>query len=268
MNTSDPDRCGATIRELLGPFEMKDAERLQLEVWGHDTVPESSELLQAMQHFGGLVAGAFDPQGSLVGFIWGFPTRNPTVLHSHRLAVLAAWRGHGVGTQLKWFQRSWCLERGFTLVQWTVDPLRAANAELNIRHLGATSATYLVDYYGEMQGIDAGAPSDRLLLDWHLNFPTVDERQYKTPDDLGYPDADAANQVVAGRPHDTRTDLTAAHILLRIPCDYIRLSAKDRAQAILWRLQTRELFQTYFERGYTITGFTRLGGPAYLLERE
>jgi chorismate synthase len=267
MNTLDTAQSGALIRELRGPVEMKAAERLQLEVWGRDTVPESSELLQAMQHFGGLVAGAFDPQGSLVGFIWGFPTRNPAVLHSHRLAVLSAWRGHGVGSQLKWFQRSWCLERGYTLVQWTVDPLRAANAELNIRHLGATSATYLVDYYGEMQGIDAGVPSDRLLLDWHLNLPSVDERQQRTPEDRGFPGTADANQVVAGRPHDAHPDLTAARILLHIPCDFIRLSAQDRAQAILWRLQTRDLFQSYFERGYTITGFTRLGGPTYLLER-
>jgi len=268
MRTEDIPANDIHYRELRGTAEMKAAERLQREVWGSDTVPESSELLQAMQHFGGLVAGAFDPQGSLVGFIWGFPTRDPSVLHSHRLAVLGSWRGHGIGACLKWFQRDWCLERGIRLVQWTVDPLRAANAELNIRHLGATCSTYLVDYYGEMQGIDAGVPSDRLLLDWYLDLADVASRQHHPPDDLGYPQASAANRVSSGRPHDAQPNLNADQILLHIPCDYIRLAEKDRAQAILWRLQTRELFLSYFQTGFTITGFTRIGGPSYLLQRK
>jgi predicted GNAT superfamily acetyltransferase len=268
MNTVEMGPNHIVIRELIGTAELKDAERLQLAVWGFDTVPESSELLQAMQHFGGLVAGAFDRGGTMSGFIWGFPTRDPAVQHSHRLAVHPDWRGQGIGTQLKWFQHAWCLQRGITLVQWTVDPLRAANAELNIRHLGATSSTYLVDYYGEMYGIDAGAPSDRLLLDWQLDCPSVLEHRNKVPDDRGYPDAVEANRVEAGRSHDSRPDLTDPRVLLRLPCNFTRLAAKDRAQAILWRLQTRDLFQTYFQRGYSITGFTRAGGPAYLLERE
>ena len=31
---------------------------------------------------------------------------------------------------------------------------------------------------------------------------------------------------------------------------------------------TRDLLTHYFSKGYAITGFTRLGGPAYLLERR
>lgn len=257
---------GIVIRELRGTRELKEAEWIQRMVWGQETVPESCELLQAMQDFGGLVAGAFDSFDHLVGFIWGFPTRDPGVQHSHRLAVLAEWRGQGIGARLKWFQREWCLERGIHLVQWTVDPLRAANAELNIRHLGATCGTYLVDYYGEMNGIDAGAPSDRLLMDWHLDAPGLDERRLHHPEDRGFPNAAEANRVLAGRPHDARTDLNDNQVLVRIPCDFIRLSSKDRALAILWRLHTREILQVYFQRGYRITGFTRAGGPAYLLE--
>jgi chorismate synthase len=155
---------------------------------------------------------------------------------------------------------------GITLVQWTVDPLRCGNAELNIRHLGATSATYLVDYYGEMRGIDAGAPSDRLLLDWRLDRRALDALEQNLPEDRGFPGAVEANRVQTGRPHDARIDLTDRQILIHIPCDFTRLAAQDRAQAILWRLHTRELFQAYFERGYTLAGFTRIGGPAYLLD--
>ena len=37
--------------------------------------------------------------------------------------------------------------------------------------LGAIVRTYLCDYYGEMKGINAGVPSDRLLAEWRLNKP-------------------------------------------------------------------------------------------------
>jgi predicted GNAT superfamily acetyltransferase len=75
--------------------------------------------------------------------------------------------------RLKLYQRDWCLARGIGHVRWTFDPLRTVNATLNIHRLGATSATYLPDYYGEMAGINQGLASDRLLVDWDLAAPVV-----------------------------------------------------------------------------------------------
>lgn len=110
--------------------------------------------MMVIQAEGGLAGGAF-VEGRLMGYIFGFPTRDPGIQHSHRLAVLPEARGLGLGVRLKFFQRDWCLTRGMTLVRWTFDPLRAVNATLNIHRLGATSDTYLEDYYGEMAGIDS-----------------------------------------------------------------------------------------------------------------
>jgi predicted GNAT superfamily acetyltransferase len=149
------------------------AEQIQKTVWGWEAIPHPKEILIPIQHEGGLLAGAFDPAGKMVGMVFGFPTRQVDVQHSQLLATLPEWRGQGIGARLKWFQRSWCLERGINHVRWTVDPLRAANAALNIRHLGGTASTYYTDYYGVMQGIDAGAPTDRLLVEWDLNHPRV-----------------------------------------------------------------------------------------------
>ncbi|GAB1361027.1 hypothetical protein MASR1M32_02630 [Rhodobacter sp.] len=157
----------AVFRDLSGMAEMRMAEDLQRQVWGEGDLPDPADLMMVIQAEGGLVAGAF-AEGRLLGYIFGFPTRDPQVQHSHRLAVAPQARGLGLGARLKLYQRDWCLARGITHVRWTFDPLRALNATLNIARLGAQSGTYLEDYYGEMAGINSGLASDRLLVDWDL----------------------------------------------------------------------------------------------------
>lgn len=266
MDARDPSLGSIVIRELESLDEMVAAEALQAQVWGSPVCPK--ELLIPAQHEGGLLAGAFTPRGELVGLVFSFPTRDPTVQHSHILATLEGWRGQGIGARLKWFQRQWCLERGVTRLRWTVDPLRAANAELNIRHLGGAASTYYPNYYGEMQGIDAGAPTDRLLLEWDLASPRVAARSAAVPPDAGFPQAAQANRGDGGRPVELVLDLAHPEILVAIPEDFISLSRSDRALALEWRLQDRQLLTHYFSRGYAIAEFTRAGGPAYLLKRE
>jgi chorismate synthase len=256
------------IRELHGVSEMIAAEEIQVKVWGADTIPTAKEILIPVQHEGGLVAGAFSASGEMIGLVFGFRTRDPLVMHSQLVATLEEWRGQGIGAQMKWFQRSWCLEQGIRCMRWTVDPLRVANAELNVRHLGGVSSTYYVDYYGRMQGIDAGAPTDRLLLEWYLDSRRVEERAQKTPADLGFPEAEAANAVEEGRPVRPRMDFNSRQLLMRLPEGYVKMAARDAQLANLWRMQTRELFMHYFAAGYSIVEFTRVGGPAYLLEKR
>ncbi|TPP04269.1 GNAT family N-acetyltransferase [Rhizobium glycinendophyticum] len=163
------------IRELDGMAEFRQAEGLQREVWGRGDTPDPADLMMVIQAEGGLVAGAF-LANRLVGYVFGFPTRDPAVQHSHRLAVAPDMRGRGLGADLKWYQRKWCLARGISQVRWTFDPARITNARLNLNRLGGRSSTYLVDYYGEMGGINSGLPSDRLLVDWRLDDPLVEQR--------------------------------------------------------------------------------------------
>jgi chorismate synthase len=255
------------IRELRGIAELAAAEALQVAVWGEDEVYEGKDLLLAVQSEGGLVAGAFATDASLVGFIFGFPTRQPQVQHSHRLAVLEGWRRLGLGARLKWFQRAWCLEHGIELVRWTFDPLRAVNADLNIRRLGATSHTYWENYYGEMAGINAGTPSDRLLVEWRLDDPRVVRNSQRIPADSGFPEAIPANASRGGRPADETLGLEARQVRVSLPEDFSDLLAHDLPLALEWRLHVRRLLEGYFQRGYAITQFTRVGGPAYALER-
>jgi chorismate synthase len=268
MTRIETPRGTIEIREIASPEEMVEAERIEQQVWGADTKPHPKEILIAVQHEGGFVAGAFAPGGEMVGMIFGFLTRDPQRMHSHLLATLEDWRGLGIGAGMKWFQREWCLEHQFRTVQWTVDPLRAANAELNFRRLGVVSSRYYPDYYGRMNGIDAGAPSDRLLVEWDLTGERVVRRAASTPMDAGYPEAACANAVDRGESVFSRTDLEAEHILIRIPDDFVRLARTDQQAAVRWRLETRALFQAYLERGYRIAEFTRVGGAAYLLVKD
>ena len=224
---------GFTFRDLSGIAEMNAAEELQRIVWGRDDTPDPADLMMVIQHEGGLVAGAF-LDGKLMGYVFGFPTREPTVQHSHRLAVHPDARGSGLGLKLKWHQRGWCLEHGISHVRWTYDPLRVVNANLNISRLGGVSSTYLKDYYGEMAGINEGAPSDRLLVDWALNSARVSARLAP------------AIGAQSAHPDDVR---------ISIPADFEALLKNDKDTALSERLRVRRAMMTAFGAGFEIKDF-------------
>ena len=232
-----------TFRDLSGMAEFRLAEDLQRQVWGEGDLPDPADLMMVIQAEGGLVGGAY-VDGRLVGYIFGFPTRDPQVQHSHRLAVLAQARGLGLGVRLKLYQRDWCLARGIGHVRWTFDPLRTVNATLNIHRLGATSQTYLPDYYGEMAGINQGLASDRLLVDWDLASPVV-----------------AALAGGRPRPAQALTPLPRP-----LPDDIETLAQADMAAAAALRLELRALLQRAFADGHRIADFDR-SARVYLLAR-
>ena len=231
------------IRDLQGMAEFRAAEDLQRRVWGEGDVPDPADLMMVIQHEGGFVAGAF-ADGRLLGYAFGFPTREPGVQHSHRLAVLPEARGLKLGLRLKWYQHDWCAARGIALVRWTYDPLRIANATLNIAALGAEVSTYLPDYYGELGGINAGTASDRLLADWHVGSPRV----------LACRD---------GRNPLTETEQARAR-RVALPENFEALLATAPAEAQAARLAMRETLTAAFAEGWSIRGLDRATG-AYLL---
>lgn len=100
--------------------------------------------------------------------------RPEAYLHSHMLAVRAAYRNDGVGRRLKLYQRSEALARGIEHMEWTFDPLEIKNAFLNIHRLGAVVRRYIPNFYGVSSSrLQAGLPSDRLVAEWRLGAPRV-----------------------------------------------------------------------------------------------
>jgi len=212
------------LRDLVGMDEFLKAEELQRIVWGKDDTADPADLMMVIQHEGGLAAGAFEGE-ELIGYVFGFPTRTPSIQHSHRLAVSPKARGRGLAIALKHYQRQWCLERGITLIRWTFDPLRHLNASLNVGRLGVTVSTYLPDYYGAMKGINSGLASDRILAEWAISSP-----------EMAKGTGDTALKV-------------------RIPDNIDRLLATDKKAAEAERLRVRHELTHHFENGYTITGY-------------
>ena len=223
--------------------ELHAVADLERRIWGTDTVTMQPELLLAMQFEGALLSGAFTLEGTLVAFVFGFPTRDPQVQHSHALGILDGHRNAGLGARLKWWQRAWCLAHGIHTVRWTYDPLRIQNAKLNIHKLGAVAGEYLPDYYGELTGINAGTPSDRLMAVWTLEDSRVLDR-------------------LEGRVYLPPRDA----LVFELPADFAALQISDPIAALEWRLRGRAFLRDAFANGYQITGLQLEPVCAYLLE--
>jgi len=273
---------GMEIRHLTSDHEYQAAEQLQQEVWGApeiEVVPR--DLLLTAQKNGGLVLGAFDRESGaerLVGFVFGFVGLQPDgriKLCSHMAGVAAGYRDRGVGYALKLAQREQVLRRGIELITWTFDPLESRNARFNFHKLGVTCRTYMRNHYGDMRdALNAGLPSDRFEVDWHLVSPRVEARLrgeggLVLPSILtaaGVPLIDftsSGNAPLTAR----RPPTEAQRLLVRIPSNFQQLKKEDRRQASAWREQTRAVFEDAFASGWIATDLlTEAGESFYLLE--
>src|SRR5713101_490702 len=163
------------IRLVHTHDEFAACEAMSREIWGaaeRNVVPR--ELLLTIQRNGGLVHGAFLPEGRLVGFCFAFLGRRDGQLRlcSHQLGVLPEFRGTGIGIALKQAQRSDALRLGYELVTWTFDPLEARNAYINLHRLGCIARLYDRNHYGTMEDeLNRGLPTDRFEAEWWLRRP-------------------------------------------------------------------------------------------------
>jgi len=255
------------VRRLGTLAEYRQCEELQASVWGpEDVVRVPSLVMVTAGNNGGFALGAFAGE-RIVGFVLSSPGLTPSgqiKQCSVLMAVDPAYQNRGVGYRLKLAQREAALAQGLDLITWTFDPLASANAHLNLHKLGCSAAHYFVDFYGTSEhGLNAGLPSDRLLVEWWIREPAVVDRLSGAPvaPPSGLP---AVNEVApdrrSGVPSLCKVDLGRREpaLLLEIPESIRAVKLADMKLACGWRLGLRALFEHYLGRGYRVTGFHRL----------
>jgi predicted GNAT superfamily acetyltransferase len=165
-----------TIRNCDQLADFHRCVEIQRTVWGESDLETEPYVTFVVAHqTGGQVIGAFDGD-LMVGFTMSLVGyRQTTVyLHSHMTGVLASHRNRGVGRMLKLFQREEALSRGIRLVEWTFDPLETRNAHFNFNRLGAIARQFIPNFYGVTSSpLHHGLPTDRLLVEWHLDSKRV-----------------------------------------------------------------------------------------------
>src|ERR1051325_10174785 len=262
LTASARDAAGSgrvELRLVHSPGEYQACVELQVDIWGAafgDRVPAS--LLQVATHIGGLTIGAFAPDGSVVGFVFGLTgVKDDEIVHwSHMLGVRAAAREVGIGLRLKEYQRTALAERGIAHTYWTFDPLQAKNAHLNLNRLGVPVIEYAVDMYGTTASpLHYGLATDRLIVkSSNLSQPARDHSDIHAGSLDSLPIMTAAPQS-GDPPFDPEARPAAA--LIEIPADLAAVVSRSPSAALEWRATTRQNFHWALSNGYTVTGLRR-----------
>jgi predicted GNAT superfamily acetyltransferase len=259
------------IRPLTTIDECREVAALERTVWGYtdaeDVVPPPVLVVSIKR--GGILLGAFDDDGGqsrMRGFVYSIPgIKNGRPMQwSHMLGVVPDARSSGLGTRLKLAQRDAALAMGLDLIEWTYDPLQAANAHLNFAKLGVVVEEYEENVYGESSSpLHSGTPTDRFVAEWHIKEPHVARRVGSIGGPIVRDSSVAGAPIVnpspsAGdrlSPGAADLSLDDRRVLVEIPVGFSEMLEADPPLALEWRYATRGIFETYFARGYRAVDF-------------
>jgi chorismate synthase len=223
--------------------------RLQARVWGmppEELVPVN--VLAVLPDTGGSVLVAYREDDGFNADGWlGFAIAagsSSGALVSHMLGVREEQRGtRDLGWHLKLLQGYEALRTGHRAAVWTFDPMRGANARLNLEKLGARVRELTLDKYGVLRSdLYGDVPSDRFTVYWDLTAPSTHRRIEAVRTDR-YPGPDP--DLVRSLPEitlDTAAELAATAprgARYRIPADIDELMTVDARRANDWRAEMR-----------------------------
>lgn len=240
------------IRQLNEAEQLVETGKLIRLTWNMEPIPLHHALATIKN--GGIILGAYIER-KMIGFLYSFPgfVDGKSYLCSHLLAVLPDFRGKNVGEMLKVEQARLAREMGYSLITWTFDPLESRNAHLNLNKLRARGAIYSPNHYGELtDDINKDLPSDRLIIEWSLNnqplepIRQIDKRYILLESD--------SEQIPIKNYFDRHLKTNHSDTyFIEIPTNMQVLKQHNISLANQWRLATREVFITLFNRGYEAT---------------
>jgi predicted GNAT superfamily acetyltransferase len=260
------------IKISISPFrnlaDYKACIDIQREVWRAqdiDIVP--IPLLLAADRTGGILLGAYNSLGDLVGFAFSIlgSLGGKPLQHSYMMAVRAAYRNFDVGFKLKLAQRKEALKRKIPLIVSAFDPMQPLNAYFALGKLGEWANVYEEDYYGEITSLpDRGLPTDRILTHWNLDNAAVVRRL-----ELGPPRRDfrkelkhrqSINQLVETAPglmnsSPIKLNCATDQFLFEVPYNLPEIKHRDLGIALKWQGKMRQVFHHYFKKNYAATDF-------------
>jgi predicted GNAT superfamily acetyltransferase len=264
------------IRPLETRDEFQACVALQEEVWGEgfsERVPVA--ILMVSRRLGGVVAGAWDEEGRLAGFVFGMTGwREGRPYHwSDMLAVRPDQRGSGLALRLKAYQRELLLEMEVGQAHWTFDPLESRNAWVNLGRLGAVAREYVEDMYGQSDSpLHRGIGTDRLVVTWELASPRVVDRMDREVPPPGPGVLEGVSRALGfgekgGLLHPVPASPSAEARSLRvpIPADLQSLKARDPELALAWRMAVREALAPRLHRGWEVRELIRAGNVSEYL---
>jgi predicted GNAT superfamily acetyltransferase len=260
------------IKITIGPFrnqsDYEASTDIQREVWGCadiDIVPAS--LLMISERQGGITLGAYNSLGEMIGFSWSIVAIDggEVLQHSCMLAVRAAYRNFEVGSRLKSAQRKEALKRKYSAITFAFDPMQPLHGYFFLGKLGAGTASYLENFFGETTGsLRRGLPADRLVARWDLKSTPVEERLETGPPkhDLEkelkkYPAINYLEEMAPGMAASSplQLQLTGDQILFEIPYNLPDIKSRNLGVALEWQGKMRQVFRHYFKRGYAAADF-------------
>jgi predicted GNAT superfamily acetyltransferase len=260
------------IKIAIDPFrslaDYKTCEDIQREVWHAqdiDIVP--APLLLAADRTGGLLLGAYNSLGEMIGFTFSLlgSLDGKPIQHSLMLAVRTAYRNFDVGFKLKMAQRREALKRSITLMASSFDPMQPVSAYFALGKLGAWSNAYEENYLGETTRFpDRGLPTDCLLTCWDLNSDAVIHRLESGP-----PRRDCRKElkrrtvinrlveVAPGLLNSSPPALNCSEdqFLFEVPYNLQEIKNRDLGIALEWQGKMRQVFGHYFKKKYAATDF-------------
>jgi len=289
------------IRDLTAIEDFRQVVALEQAIWGYTDAADlvTVPVFIFTVHRGASLLGAFDSStplgprdvadqaslragsGRMVGFAYavvGMKNQRP-MLWSHMTGVLPEFRG-GLGYRLKLAQRERALSQGFDLIEWTFDPLQAMNAHFNFAKLGCVADEYAANFYGEStSALHRGTPTDRLVASWRIAEAHV-VRRVEQVTALG-----ARAHDVSAAPIVNPTSLDGPwrkvdaidlsrddrRVWIEIPTGFTEMQQQAPDRAVQWRMDLRQMFETYFAKGYRAVDFVLqrdAGFGRYLLARR